>query len=300
VDGDRFLVVVADDFGIGSETSRGILELAARGVVTGTVLLVNSPYAAGDLDTWRRSGRRLEVGWHPCLTLDRPVLPADRVPSLVRSDGTFWPLGGFLRRLLLRQIDPREIEAELHAQYRRFIDLVGMPPNVINGHHHIQVFSPVSTILDELLEQQSFRPYVRRVREPWSLLASIPGARLKRTVLSSCGRRAARGQERLGFPGNEWLAGITDPPFVADPEFFTRWLRLIPGRVVELTCHPGHLDTTLVGRDCTTQDGMLQRRAREYALLNDPSFLEACRTAGFRLVSPAELSRHLRGTAHAA
>jgi predicted glycoside hydrolase/deacetylase ChbG (UPF0249 family) len=297
---ERFLVVIADDFGIGSETSRGILELAGRGVVSGTVLLVNSPYAVCDLDNWRRSGHGLEVGWHPCLTLDRPVLSPDRVPSLVRSDGTFWPLGGFLRRLLLRQVDRTEIEVELNAQYRRFIDLVGMPPSVINGHHHIHVFSPVSTILDELLSRQSIRPYVRRVREPWSLLTSIPGARLKRTILSFRGSQAARDQERLGFPGNDWLAGITDPPFVADPEFFTRWLRRIPGRVVELTCHPGHLDTTLVGRDCTIHDGMLQRRAREYALLSEPGFLDACRRAGFSLVSPGELSRHPRGTAHAA
>jgi chitin disaccharide deacetylase len=300
VDVDRFLVVIADDFGIGSETSRGILELAERGVVTGTVLLVNSPYAVCDLETWRRSGQGLEVGWHPCLTLDRPVLSPDRVPSLVRSDGTFWPLGGFLRRLLLRQIERTQMEAELHAQYRRFIELIGTPPSVVNGHHHIQVFSPVSTILDELLARQSVPPYVRRVREPWGLLMSIPGARLKRTVLSFCGSRAARDQERLGFAENDWLAGITDPPFVEDPEFFSRWLRRVPGHVIELTCHPGHLDTTLIGRDCTLHDGMLQRRAREYVLLNDPAFLEACRRAGFALVSPRELSRHLRGTAHAA
>ena len=39
------LVVIADDFGIGPATDRGILELAAAGLVTGTTLLVNSPYA---------------------------------------------------------------------------------------------------------------------------------------------------------------------------------------------------------------------------------------------------------------
>ena len=45
MDATRFLIVLADDYGIGPETSRGILELAARGVVTGTVLMVNSPHA---------------------------------------------------------------------------------------------------------------------------------------------------------------------------------------------------------------------------------------------------------------
>src|SRR5947209_16873441 len=94
VDGMRFLVVTADDFGIGPATSRGILDLAARGKVTGTVLLVNSPHAAEAVRDWRRAGGpgRLDLGWHACLTLDRPVLPPRQVPSLVRPDGTFLSL----------------------------------------------------------------------------------------------------------------------------------------------------------------------------------------------------------------
>ena len=75
VDAVRYLVVTADDFGIGPATSRGILDLAAEGLVTCTVLLVNSPYAAEAVDAWKATGRRLELGWHPCLTLDPPVAP---------------------------------------------------------------------------------------------------------------------------------------------------------------------------------------------------------------------------------
>ncbi len=56
MDATRFLVVIADDYGIGPETSRAILELAARKVVTGTVLLVNSPHAEGAVRAWRQSG----------------------------------------------------------------------------------------------------------------------------------------------------------------------------------------------------------------------------------------------------
>ena len=41
----RALLVVADDFGIGPPTTAGILHLARKGVVTASVMLVNSPYA---------------------------------------------------------------------------------------------------------------------------------------------------------------------------------------------------------------------------------------------------------------
>jgi predicted glycoside hydrolase/deacetylase ChbG (UPF0249 family) len=281
--------VVADDFGMGPETSRGILDLAQRGAVTGTVLLVNSPYAEADVAAWRRADSRPELGWHPCLTLDAPALPAARVPSLVGPDGRFWRLGQFLPRLLRRLVRPEEIQAELLAQLRRFHDLVGEPPGLVNAHHHVQVFRPVGRILESLLAGQRPLPYFRRIREPWRLLATVPGARGKRAFLSLLGRRGSRRLARAGFPGADWHVGITDPACVADPEFFARWLRRTPGRVVELCCHPGYFDPTLVGRDCTPDDGQQMRRVRERDLLRQPSFLDACRRAGFTLAAPADL-----------
>src|SRR5205807_1556815 len=126
-----------------------------------TVLLVNSPHADQAVRAWRQAGAALELGWHPCLTLDRPVLPAAAVPTLV-EDGRFLPLGAFLRRLCLGAIDPEQVAAELHAQYQRFLDLVGHPPTVINAHHHVQVFPPVGRILLDLLARQRPLPYFRR------------------------------------------------------------------------------------------------------------------------------------------
>jgi len=287
--GKRYLVVTADDYGIGPATTHGILDLAAQGLVTCSVLLVNSPYAEQAVRAWRQAGPSLELGWHPCLTLDRPLLAADQVPSLVGADGCFHALGRFLRRLLLGRIASAEVEAELRAQFTRFVELVGQPPTVVNSHHHVQVFAPVGAILTELLARRPPLPYVRRVREPWSLLLRVPGARCKRLLLSTLGRGNAARQELAGLAGNDWLAGVTDPPWVADPDFLARWLTQMPGRVVELTCHPGYYDATLVGRDCTRDDGQLERRVRELHLLRQANYREACRRAGFQLVSPSQL-----------
>jgi hypothetical protein len=71
----------------------------------------------------------------------------------------------------------------------------------------------------------------------------------------------------------------------------------MPGRVVELTCHPGYLDMTLVGRDCTPDDGQVQRRIHELDLLKHPSFRTACRRAGFTLVAPSQLTELHHGEA---
>jgi chitin disaccharide deacetylase len=297
VHGRRYLLITADDYGIGPATSQGILDLAASGVVTGSVLLVNSPHAEEAVRAWQRAGRPMELGWHPCLTLDRPLTPVGRVPSLVNAEGCFRPLAGFLRRLCLGQIRQGEVEIELRAQYGRYHDLLGQVPAIVNAHHHIQVFPQVGALLRRILGQMYPLPYLRCVREPWSTIAWIPGARAKRTFLSLLGRQQARRQQRRRFPGNDWLAGITDPLWVADPLFLLRWLARIPGAVVELTCHPGYLDRTLIGRDCSPDDGQLQRRIHELQLLRQPNFRAACGRAGFTLVSASELSKLPQDTA---
>lgn len=288
MDATRHLLVIADDFGIGPETSRGILDLAARGLVTGTVLLVNSPHAAIAVEDWRRAGEPVDLGWHPCLTLDSPLTPTHRVASLVGPGGRFWPLGPFLRRLLTGRIRAADVRIELQAQYERFCELVGEPPRVVNSHQHVALFPPVGSILLELLQQCLRLVYLRRVREPWPWLATVPGARLKRAVLNWFGRRQAGRQASAGYPGADWLAGLADPSTAGDSDYFTHWLARVPGDTVELMCHPGHADLALAGRDCTPAGGMQPSRVEELCRLADPAFEEACAQAGFVLVGPAE------------
>ena len=290
----RLLTVVADDFGIGPETSRAILELARTGVVTATVLLVNSPYVEPAVKAWQSAGVSADLGWHPCLTMDAPTAPAGEVSSLLGPDGVMGPLGRFLRRLLLRQVRPEHIRRELDAQLDRFRELTGQVPPVVNSHQHVGIFPPVGAILRDVLRPLSPRPFLRQVAEPWTTYVRVPGARVKRGVLTLLGRREALRQRREGFAGAEWMAGITDPVWVQSPDFFARWLSAMPGKVVELMCHPGHFDSTLVGRDCRANDGLQQRRVDEYHLLGQPAFLQACRAAGFALRAPSELDGSLR------
>ncbi len=296
----RLLLTVADDFGIGPETSRAIVELASAGVVTATVLLANSPYAAESVERWRKAGRPGDLGWHPCLTMDPPVAPPADVPSLLGPDGNLLPLREFLPRLAAGLIRADHVARELRAQYGRFRELAGEAPRLVNAHQHVALFPPVGRILREVLREESRRPYLRRVREPWTMLARVRGARVKRAFLNLMGRREAAGQARDGFPGADWLIGVTDPPWVRDPCFWARWLAAAPGEVVELMCHPGHLDRTLVGRDCGEGDGLMQRRVDERLLLADPAFLAACRRAGFTLAAPSHLLQETKARSYVA
>lgn len=121
------------------------------------------------------------------------------------------------------------------------------------------------------------------------MLKQIPGARGKRAILTTLGSRNARRLDLGRFPGNHFLAGITDPPLVADPDFLERWLTRMPGRLVELSCHPGHHDPTLIDRNGERLSELSMRRVREFALLNRPGFREMCTRAGFIIISPGAL-----------
>jgi chitin disaccharide deacetylase len=285
----RPVTIVADDYGIGRQTSRGILDLAVEGRITGAVLIVNGPDAGQAAREWLAASPPADLGWHPNLTLDRPILAPTDVSSLVRPDGTFWPLGAFLTRVCLGRVRAADVRAEWRAQYRRFVELVGRPPALVNSHQHVSLFPPCDEALLEVLSEQDARPYVRRVVERGSLLARVAGARVKRTTLTLLGRRAARRAAARGLPGCDWLAGVTDPECVIDDRFWANWLgRLADTGSVEVCCHPGYHDESLVGRDCDPGAGLL-RRPREATLLRAPSFRAACDRAGLVPVRPSAL-----------
>ena len=288
----RALIVTADDFGIGPATSRGILELAGLGVVTTTVLLVNSPHAADGVRQWRTAGATLELGWHPCLTLDSPIAPAECVPGLVDQSGAFLTLGGFLTRLAAGRVPGRQVVTEFRAQLARFRELTGRDPANVNAHHHLHALPVVGAALRQVLTEAKLKPFLRRVTESPRTLARVPGVRPKRLFLTSLGRLAAARQAREGFPGAAYTLGITDPDCVHADDFFARWLAEARGPRVELACHPGHLDATIQGRDGTLADGQLHRRSREFELLARPEFRAAVARAGLTLM-PA--GGHLAG-----
>ena len=119
----------------------------------------------GPIDRCRYSG----VAWLPGGKAFYYVrrLPPEQVPSLVDAAGRFWPLTRFLARWLGGRLDPREVAAEFRAQLRRFTELVGQPPALVNAHQHIILFPPLGPILLDVLARQRCFPYIRRVREPW-------------------------------------------------------------------------------------------------------------------------------------
>lgn len=287
----RKLVVIADDLGIGAETDRGILELAEKGLVTGTVLLVNGPNAEKAVSQWRSLGQPCDLGWHPCLTIDRPVLPSQEVSTLVNRKGDFWHLNAFLVRWALGMVDREEVEREWRAQLNQFRILTGFDPKLVNSHQHVGTLSGISEVYLKILSEIQPRPWVRRVVEPNTGNRTTRGLALKRRFLSHHGRKQASHLDAGQYPGAPYLAGIANPENLQDSLFFQRCLQETPGDLVELMCHPGHLDLTLVGRDVSRHGPGLERRPLEWAMLQDRPFHEAVRALGMEIIRPSQIGK---------
>jgi predicted glycoside hydrolase/deacetylase ChbG (UPF0249 family) len=102
----RWLIVNADDLGMGPGVNRGILEAHRDGVVTSASLLVDGPWSI-EAARLCRNAHGLSVGLHARI----PALGAARGPSTVAR-----------------------CRAELSRQFSRFKDLMGHAPTHLDSH----------------------------------------------------------------------------------------------------------------------------------------------------------------------
>jgi chitin disaccharide deacetylase len=136
--GKRFLIVTADDFGIHEAVDEAVGEASRAGVLTAASLMVGAP-AAQDAVQRARELPQLRVGLHLVLADGFAVLPRERIPDLVDSDGRFgngmW-LDGV--RYFALPVLRRQLEAEIRAQFAAFAR-TGLVLDHVNAHKHFHL-----------------------------------------------------------------------------------------------------------------------------------------------------------------
>jgi predicted glycoside hydrolase/deacetylase ChbG (UPF0249 family) len=279
-----YLIVNADDYAMSPGVSRGILEAHARGVVTSTTTLVNTPGAAEALAAARAGAPALGLGLHVNLSFGRPMLPPGAVPSLVGDDGDFFSGARLLDAMKHFRTD--DVRREVTAQFARFVQLVGRPPDHLDSHQHLGCLQPdVFAALVTLADAADIP-----LRDPGDFLDPC---RLER-LLQRIGRENAGAGPR--FEDFQYLPGTLSAlcrglpryhsPDACRYEFYGSGARLevlldlldgLPEGVTEIMCHPGYADGL--------EDAYRTPRERELAILTDPLILEAVRERGVVLTS---------------
>jgi predicted glycoside hydrolase/deacetylase ChbG (UPF0249 family) len=284
------LIVNADDYAMSPGVSRGILEAHARGVVTSTTALVHAPGAAAALASARAGAPALGLGLHVNLSFGRPVLPPEAVPSLVGGDGAFFSGARLLDAM--KRFRAGDVRREVAAQFARFAQLVGRPPDHLDSHQHLgclqsDVFAALVTLADA-----AGIP----LRAPGDFLDPCRLERLLHRIGRENHGAGPRLEEFKHLPGTLRVLCRGLPryrsPGAFRYEFYGSGARLevlldmlggLPEGVTELMCHPGYADGL--------EDTYREPREHELAILQDPLLLEAVRERGVVLTSFAVLGR---------
>lgn len=131
------LIVRADDVGYTNVCNIGTFETMTNGIVTSADVMLESP---GTEDALKRLKEMpwISVGWHSHFWFS-PVLPPEQVKSLV-IPGT-----NRFRKDIVRtdEIDAGELEAEMHAQMKRCLEILGRVPDTTDISKTVTVFSTV-------------------------------------------------------------------------------------------------------------------------------------------------------------
>jgi predicted glycoside hydrolase/deacetylase ChbG (UPF0249 family) len=130
----KLLIVHADDLGMAHSVNRASIKGLESGLVSSASIMIPCPWLP-QIAAYARSHPTADLGLHLTLnsewTLFRwgPVLPKDRVPSLLDSSGYFY----LTESEAAAHIDPKEAEAEIRAQIAR-AKAVGIQPTHLDSH----------------------------------------------------------------------------------------------------------------------------------------------------------------------
>jgi chitin disaccharide deacetylase len=264
-DGDRAVLLTADDFGLCHAATMGVLEALRAGAVTSAGLLVPAPWAR---DAAARA-TDVDVGVHLALTAGLPHYrwgPVTIAPSLLGGDGGFPATVEDLHD----HADPEEVHRECVSQLERAA-LFGIDPTHLSVHDGALFAAPA--LFDVLVE----------LAEEHRLPLRLPDPRQSRGYGYPLRDLAAA----RGVIGPDWVCSST-PALFADP---AAWVASLDEGVTELVVRPAVDSDELraLAPDAAARvadlDGLLAFGALPAALL----------AAGVRTLSWSELRDVVRG-----
>jgi hopanoid biosynthesis associated protein HpnK len=271
----RRLIVTADDFGAAPAVNEAVERAHKEGVLTAASLMVGAP-GAGDAVRCARALPSLRVGLHLVLVEGRPVLPPDRVPLLVDSDGRFrTEMARAGAQIFFSPAARRQLAAEVRAQFEAFA-ATGLQLDHVNAHKHFHLHPTIAGAV--LREATRFGCHRARIPvEPRALIRAIEPVRghpidpVFDTVAALCRARFRRAGMLIPDQvfGLAWSGAMTAPRLRA-------LIEALPSGLSEIYLHPG-LDGAFEG----AAPGY--RYVEEFAALVDRRVADAARQAGIVL-----------------
>jgi len=146
MDGERYLIVNADDLGLSEGVNAGIFRAHERGIVTSASLMVRQAGAA-EAARLAAAHPRLAIGLH----LD--------LGQWDYANGQW-----FAAYLRCDQGDESSVRAECSSQLLAFRALLGREPTHLDSHQHVHNSEPVASVMEAIAEELGVPLRGRQVR----------------------------------------------------------------------------------------------------------------------------------------
>ena len=276
----RPIWLCADDYGIAPGVNAAIRDLAARGHINATSVMVVAPNfnrnEAEALAALNDGEPRVALGLH--VTLTAPFKPLTPVYGPTR-DEMFLPLQAMMMSAYLHRLDPDRITMEIATQLKAFVTAFGRTPDFIDGHQHVHLFPQVRDAFLSVVKEVAPQAWVRQCGRALSWRRRFDQKSLLLDTLSYSFRRRVRAG---GLRSNTAFAGAYD--FRGEPDYaklFPRFLHRLPPDSLVM-CHPGTVDDELKRLDPLTA-----QREKEYAYLASEDLPRTLAAYGVTLAQPA-------------
>lgn len=199
-----------------------------QGILTAASLMVGGDAVADAVERARRLPA-LGVGLHVVLADGRPVLPPERVPALVGTDGRFHD--SMVKTAFLIALSPAahaQMKAEVAAQFAAFA-ATGLRLDHVNAHKHFHLHPMIAAAI---LESGAAHG-LAAIRSP---IQAGTGA------MAWWARQLARGWRARGLATNDTVVGLAETGAFT-PDRMAAALNKLPGGLTEVYTHPATQDT---------------------------------------------------------
>jgi predicted glycoside hydrolase/deacetylase ChbG (UPF0249 family) len=282
------LIVNADDFGMSRGISDGVLRAHHHGFLTSTSLMVNMPASEHALNRIA-TAPRLSVGIHLNICQGKPILAPRDIPTLVNTDGAFYPPAMMIRKLWRWQVSGRDLEREFRAQIC-WMKMRGFSPTHADSHHHMHIYPSAATAFTRALSAEGI-PCVRAPRCSAWPKAENPGGPHEGGIIRRLfvqGYRSALQKALLRkFHSAHSRVSLSQQARRDSTNLKSHWLatfKNLPEGTFEFACHPG-----LPERGFSENDPIHLQRKQELRLLLDPEVQSVISRSGIQLISYREL-----------
>lgn len=278
---DRYVAVVADDFGTSSAVNKAVAVACEQGSLTAASIVAGGDAFEEAIDIAARLPK-LSVGLHVLLSEGRPVLPAGHVPDLVRGDGRFEesPMRAGISYWKSRKELSEQLEAEVEAQFEK-LRKAGIRPTHADCHHHLHMHPVLFPIIAREAARRGVA-WIRIPREPLSVALGLRGAPIPKgeasltwLVFRLLTGRSLKTASALGLSVADQVYGLSGTGRITE-SYLLALLPHIRGGVSEIYLHPNLASSQ--GREETKAAASRRVRDRLKAL-------------GFRLVGFGDLQK---------